>query len=777
MKISVTSICSGALFLASAAIFIAPVHAQDLVKPDNVAALAQPAPPTVEIKGAPGQNTVYYWAFARDARGHSKLSAPVVVKNAPAQLSAQNAVVLTPVPVAGATEYGILSSRIAAPRDLKINIKKKGEQTYYYWLQVRSGATVYSPISGPFKAEKSARVPDTDLSWDAVPGAQAYFVYRSETPDVPVGWRNVALAAGLVQTSFNDQVPIPVSAIIRPAGNASDIPQGEGNYLIGVSQGAPIIDAGQAATSIAWYDINTTDPNYRPVKPDIKGWDQSVGNAYQFDSYSTMPVPKVGWGHVEGLSVTQRNIAGGINRQPFSGAEGGTIPQESAKNSHIALGFHQHNYTASQKAGVLGYTHNYGVGDNVGVVLSQSQYGQNRDGGDEGSEFFSYHMNRFLSMNRAKIGADAATGDIYLKTEGAIGNVAAGRGIVNLSRAYKSGQAKVGGVTKIENGDKRTMGAVVIGNGTAWTPQMEGWWISFDADTVKGGGQDVRQWYRVERYISPTELKLFAYTYWATTAYKGKAYENGGYLLCPYTEIVDGDSLTPDGLRVVPLNANWKAGDSIELMAGPQTTMRLGWWEMGGEFLPQDHVAGLGIMYNGNKDPSEGALIVYGNPNGRWPSALEMHNLKGGLNFGQVDVGLTFDSFSNTILYAIHDPTRFMLKKDEKGIYLDGVAAPSPENIGRFVGLTTDGLAVYKGGLKGNERTRGQSTFSGDGTKTQFTIKFPIAHPSAPFIVASSNLPLGMGVTATTPQDCVVAFAQAPAAGENNVVVTWMVQE
>ena len=53
--------------------------------------LARPAPPTAEIRGAAGTRTVYYWAFARDARGHSRYSEPAIVTNAPDALSAENA--------------------------------------------------------------------------------------------------------------------------------------------------------------------------------------------------------------------------------------------------------------------------------------------------------------------------------------------------------------------------------------------------------------------------------------------------------------------------------------------------------------------------------------------------------------------------------------------------------------------------------------------------------------------------------------------------------------
>ena len=139
---------------------------------------------------------------------------------------------------------------------------------------------------------------------------------------------------------------------------------------------------------------------------------------------------------------------------------------------------------------------------------------------------------------------------------GRLGQTAAGRGIVNLTQAYREGSAHV------------EQGAIAVGNGVQWKPEMEGWFISFDADTTELSAGPTRQWYRVREVLSPTKLRLFGYTYFSVSLYKGKAIKNGPYLLCPYTEMADGDALTNQGMRVIPLQSAWKKGDQIETVAG-----------------------------------------------------------------------------------------------------------------------------------------------------------------------------------------------------------------
>jgi len=717
--------------------------------------LARPAPPQVEIRGTPGSRTLRYWQFATDARGHSRYSDVAVVTNAPDTLSEQNAVVLTPSPVPAATEYGILTTRIEAPREAEIEIGAEGGKTFYYWFQARNGRTVWSPVEGPIVAEGCAEKPENTLTWSPT-GAEFYYLYRTETRALPMNWRNCVILSAKPATqelTWSDTGLSPDSRIIYPAGTAERKPEGHGRYLVGKSRGDAIVDAGQQLLPVTMYDMNTTDSAYTQFKPEVKGYEPGGDRgAFQFDFDNRSVSPQYSWDMFNGIAIHQRNIAGGLNTYPYERG----VHYETAKNTYNGIDIHQFNYTASQHSPYLAYMYNYGVGDNVLLHAGIDQEGQNRDAGDEGTEFFSLHLKRRLSVDQARVAADAQPGDIYLRTEGSLGQIAAGRGLVNLTRVYREGSARV------------EQGAIAVGDGTQWTPDMEGWYISFDADTTTAAGKPVRQWYRVRQYLSPTKLRLLAYAYYRMDAYKGKATADGPYLLCPYTEMSDGDAVTARGLRVAPLQCAWGTGDEIEVIAGPASTVRLGWWEIQGDFLPQDHVAGLGIMYGGKKPTNEGALICY-----NWSTSVESHNANVGLTLYNTKAGMLLYKESPVIASVIRDdPYRFQLAHNAGGFVIE-------DHGGRpWVSLGVDGIALHgTGTLKGTDRTRGRALFSGDGQTRQFKIGFPAGYPAKPFVVASSNVPIGMGVTETTPEGCTVTFASPPAAGADNVEVTWMVQE
>lgn len=713
--------------------------------------LAQPNVPNVEIRGTPGRRIVYYWAFARDARGHSRYSDAVVVGNAPDVLSEKDCVVFTPAPMDGATEYGILSSRCDAPREAKVTIGAKGDKTFYYWFQARNGRTVWSPVQGPIKVDGVAATPENKLTWAAT-GAEYYYLYRTETPDRPIGWRGCVVLTAGKELTWSDKGLSPDSRIIYPAGNAGEKPEGTGMYLVGLSKGEPIMDKGQALQSITIYDMNTTDPAYTSFAPQVRGFEPGgEKGAFMFNSQNRAKTPQYSWDMVNALTIHQDNFAGGLNVYP--GVPG--IHHETAKNTYNGIDIHQFNYTPGQHSPYLTFMYNYGLGDNVLFHAALDQVGQNRTAGDEGSEFFSLHMSRRLAVDHAKLGADAKTGDIFLRIDGNIGMVAGARGIVNLTQKYTAGKAHIEGE------------AVAVGTNTEWTPAMEGRWISLDADTTKKG---IRQWYLVEKFISPTRLQLWAQTYWGKYKYKGTATTDGAYLICPYTEMADGDANSYNqGLRVTPLACDWKKGDELEAIAGPQTTFRLGWWEMGGEFLPQDHVAGLGFAYNGDKPTSEGALIMY-----NWGIALEVHKAEAAIALMEgTKVGMQSYKDTTALISCIRDdPYRFQLSQDTNGFFINQTDGP------RWVGLGVNGLTLYgKTTIKGNERTRGTALLSGDGKTAAFTIAFAAAFPAKPFVVASANLPIGMGVTTVTPAGFTATFAAPPPEGKNNIEITWMVQE
>ncbi|MHB9132896.1 MAG: H-type lectin domain-containing protein [Armatimonadota bacterium] len=713
------------------------------------APLARPAPPKVEIRGQAGTRTVYYWAYATDKRGHTAYADPVVVKNAPDVLSKDNAVALTPAPVEGAAEYGILTSRCDAPKTAKVEVGAKGAKTFYYWFQTRNGRDTWSPVEGPLEVKGCADKPENTLTWEPT-GAEYYYLYRTETPAKPVGWRGCVILTAGKEPKWSDKGLNPDSRIIKPAGTIAEKPEGIGRYLLGTSKGEAILDAGQMLTGITIYDMNTTDPAFNSYKPKVQGFEPGGENgAFMLNYQNRTKSPQYSWDMLNAMTIHQDNIAGGLNVYP--GVPG--IHHETAKNTYNGIDIHQFNYTPGQHSPYLTFMFNYGRGDNVFMHMAGEQYGQNREPGDEGTEFFSLHLSRRLASNRAKLAADAATGSLFISPEQGLGIVAGSRGIVNLTQKYAAGKAKV-------------ESCQAVGNGTNWTPEMEGRWISFDADTTKNGH---RQWYLVERYISPTRLQLWAQTYWGKYNYKGSARTDGAYMICPYTEMHDGDANSyHEGLKVTPLSCDWKKGDEIEAIAGPQTTFRLGWWEMGGEFLPQDHVAGLGIAYNGDKPTSEGALITY-----NWGTGLEVHNGGTGMVLYNTKVGIQAYKDNDALISVIRDdPYRFQLSHNKDGFMIEDYAKRP------WLGLGVKGVTLYGDAtITGSARTRGKTLFSGDGKTADFTIKFPKAFAAEPFVVASSNLPIGMGVTSVTVEGCTVTFATAPPAGKENIAVTWMVQE
>jgi hypothetical protein len=721
--------------------------------------LARPEPPKVEVRGKPGKRTLYYWSFAKDERGNSLYSAPAVVSNGPEVLSETMAVVITPAKVPGATEYGILSSRCETPRDWKVEVKAKGNRTYYYWFQARNGRTVWASVEGPLKVDGCAPVPENHLSWRGT-GAECYYIYRTETPTRPIGWKACGVGAVSKECKFVDKAEVLDFRIVEPDSDPSSKPEGIGNYLVGMTKGDPVIDQGQELKSILIYNFNTTDPVNRPFAPEVKNFvPQGESGAWTLKNDNRMVTPKYSWDVLDGLCVSQRNTAGGLNLYPCAWGTG-----ETAKNTYNGVGVHQYNFTPGQHSAYLAFMFNYGYGDNVMFHGSMEQRGQSRTPGDEGTEFFSLHLTRHLEFEKATVAADAKAGDTYLKISGSLGNVAAGRGLVNITRKYAEGKARV---------DTSKGTSMVMGTGTNWAPEMEGWFISLDADTVTSGGRPIRQWYPVEKVISPTQLIIRCITYFNHHAYAGRAKENGAYLMCPYTEMLDGDSSTERGLRVIPLTVPWKSGDVVETSVG-QAYCQFGCWNLMGDYAAQDWVAGLRLAYTGNRAPNEGALIVYGSPQGNWPAGLECHRVDVGLALAEeCKIGMSARKGPKTLIdCGLGEPYFFNLSQDANGFVVGETGGQA------WLGLGARGLTLLNQSvIRGNKRTRGQVQMSGDGRTTRFPVKFPTPHETPPFVVACSNLPIGMGIDEVTEKGFQAIFATPPASGQENVKITWMVQE
>ena len=104
----------------------------------------------------------------------------------------------------------------------------------------------------------------------------------------------------------------------------------------------------------------------------------------------------------------------------------------------------------------------------------------------------------------------------------------------------------------------------------------------------------------------------------------------------------------------------------VEIIAGPHTTFHLGWWEMGGEFLPQDHIAGLALLYTGKKKTDEGALICY-----NWVNSLESQNADVGLVLYNTKVGMLLHKDSPVIFQVNNDSSNYQLSQSTDGLTLE----------------------------------------------------------------------------------------------------------
>jgi hypothetical protein len=125
---------------------------------------------------------------------------------------------------------------------------------------------VWSSVEGPIKVAGCAAPPENKIMWTGT-GAEFYYLYRTETPTKPIGWRNCGIASGLPadrEMSWTDKGILAGSRLVDPTGNASQKPEGKGRYLVGISKGEAIVDKGQELQTITAYDMNTSDASSSP---------------------------------------------------------------------------------------------------------------------------------------------------------------------------------------------------------------------------------------------------------------------------------------------------------------------------------------------------------------------------------------------------------------------------------------------------------------------------------------------------------------------------------
>ena len=711
--------------------------------------------------------------------------------------SAQNPLAVTPKVAEGAKEYHIAripNAPLAAPT---VQVVTAGHDTLYYWVVGHAGL-FRSPMVGPAVAKNcDAAHPKNIVNWQKMKCYERYTVLRTNSPLAPSGLVNALVVWGSAESSFTDTNTGTLADYpAYPDGSAEfNAPVGAGCFLVGVSKGEAINDTGELQpTNLAPASSREQKDNVVNAKnPSRQGvFDLNITN----DQY-----PNYDWGGPVGLYIDQNDVAGGHNDYWMGG--GGPL----AKSTHVPFWIWQHSYTSGQVANQVVYSDKFGKGDNVILNLHNSTEGLIEDGGDEGTEIFMASASRNLKTYEYRLAADVPARGSLLPATKAVTPTGTGRVVVNLSQAVKDGAViRVDDDMKIDPtiGDRYQWNRVtrLTGEGTQWTPEMLGWYISLDCDTRPDG---IRQWYRVMRVNSPTSLDIYAYTFFsgstylghaANVVYHGLAYRGPGnkfepratpdpqqptngrnsYLLAPATTVLD-NSVINGQLHVLPLKEAWKNGEQIQVIAGPQNNISLGKFGLEGNVLPQDFLSGLWVYNWTDRLSNDPALWIQGG----WSKGLVVEMDGRGLSSGVVVSGK-----ANPAGAAYSAPA------DTNGLRFTNVPVV-------ISGLSQTGEVVFSTGkhdgpkvlsissnqvslgdevtLKGNARLRGRALFSGDGKTTSFTIKFPHAYATAPYIVASSNCPIGMGVTAVQPDSTTILFATPPPVGKENIVVTWMVME
>ncbi|MHB9025588.1 MAG: hypothetical protein ACYC7E_15700 [Armatimonadota bacterium] len=787
------------------------------------AGLAKPATPTYTIQGTPGNRTIYYWEYASDGSGHSVLSDPLKVTNAPATLDGANYVRITPSTVTGATEYGILTSRLAAPTITGVTKNATGATTYYYWVQARNGRTVLSPVWGPYTVTGCSSPPNNTVSWSSVADADAYFLYRTTTNTLPIGFRSCGIATGYSDTSCSDTVVTPTVETVLAYGNPEDCPLALGRFLVGTSAGGTISDTGVALIDITtifskgFYNINTTDPAYLAVNQTVNDIERSagVGNSiFNHDSTTTQPNQNhTNWDGITSIGITQRNKSGGLSRRPqwFN-----PYTYDYSKNNNTVLNVYQENYTPNQHELIFGTQYNYGAGDNVGLLLCLVQQGLNRDGGDEGTEIFSCPVIRELNQRSGNLSVASPQGSRFIFPSGTFSYLygAGGRIVVNLTQAYSTGTLS------------SVSGTTFNGTGTNWTADMEGRWISLDNDNTVTDTDTFRQWYLIKDVVSSTQLIIYGYTYWSWCVYRGNGPGSnppaGNYKISPAVEISDGDSwaLWKDqygtsrwGLKVSPVTTTWNLNDQVQVIAGPQTTLGFGELSICGKFLPQDCIKGLHLNLDANRHSNDSAVNILGTPTSKWAGGVQVINAISGVKVVNCDRGIETENMADLLLVidwtsgTTHYNTLFndqgkgfgfkdwatgirfasFYKDGYGGLEANGVPlkATDATRATTYVQADSAGVTVSSGVLTGNSKMRGTTQVTASAGQTDFSVSYPSAYTTAPYVTYAIKITDGGGaiqpailssLSAMSTTGFTVKFNSAVTTG-HKVDITWMVMQ
>ena len=768
--------------------------------------------------------TYQYWQITEDANGSVSAPAKLPPVQAAVPPAKDNPI---QVPVAKsdtAVEYRILRVPDFAPAEPTVEVVNKGADTFYYWLVAHVGL-LRSPMAGPAVAKGcDARNLKNVVRWPKTEPYTQYTLLRTSTPEPPAGELQATLLWGKGVTEYTDAdgSTLRHDYLCYPQGTvAGSAPIGSGPFLVGVGKGpmakwkddaekarvnAPVADTGDLKTIEVppARTVSGVQPSKNMDQDTINAQNASNEGALRISIKNTQPKEEYDWGGPIGFFIDQRDLAGGHNDYSLYG--GGPFK----KSFHMALRADQYNATAGQVATLWLNSRKIGEGDDVLFTTHTTSEGLIEDGGDEGTEIFMASANLKRVAGDYELETDAGKHGTKLRAKPLDKpvDVGTGRPVVNLTQAVGKGViVRVDDDMKVDpslpDDDQANRVTRLTGEGTEFTKEMEGWYLSMDCDSVANG---LRQWYRVIRVNSATSLDIYAYTFFSASTYLGHAanvahhglkYRGGikteprpvpdpksakdgkeRFIIAPATTIAEYAAPGDVGnLTVLPLKQPWNKGDKIQVVPGPQNNLSMGKFGIGGNLLPQDFAYGFWIHNDTDRISNDPAFYVMG----AWRSAMKMEldsrGLSNGLEFlgkANPDGGILVCPLDTVLLRVTDLPV--VLGSSSKGGEL--VFAKGRNDGEKVVGISDRSLSLGEGAsLKGGAMLRGRATLSGDGKAARFTIKFPQAHDAAPYVVASANLPIGMGVGDVTPDGFTAAFATPPPAGRENIAITWMVIE
>ncbi len=792
-------------------------------------ALENPAAPQVRVIGPAGQVEAAYWLVAEDAQGRTtNVSKPALVRNLPEQPAdaAAGLAEITIPAVEGAVKYYLLKTvMLRPPANVRITPGAAGDKTFYYWIAAQNTWRL-SELGGPYILENAAGAAGNVLKWDPVPTANNYQIFRTERPVKPFGYTTRAigdtqpLGQGEVRTRFTDSDRL--GSGWNPAGFPATAvgarPQGLTNCLLETvgAENLAVIDKGQPLRLFKVPTVNSTkripfdmnadkhadlrDAAGRPSAVFLEAHERLKANRPTFGTGANL------------LSLKQTAESGGHsdrNRSATNAFQG--------KSNHHVIEMNQNLHVATQAMTLGGYQRGYGSGDMIFFHPHQAYYGTNNDGGDEGVYPIRQSIERHLNRHDSTLAESAPQGATRIKFANmAAANFGTERLVVNFSKAYAEGR-----VVKVAE-------TTVTGKGTEWTPDLEGWWISFEIENVMVDRQLFRMWYMISRVDGPTQLSFRAFTNWSDYENLGytrwiydpekqgapaarvpgnplairnlpddrrQAAAEGKYLIASATML--GDPWKENGyFNVAPLNRAWDKGDKVAIVGGPQAFIGGGRIMLFGNYLPQDLVTGLQLRNTGNRKTNSAGIEI---------------GTTGAENFADgIRIVLAKDGHGNGIVIAnsttwdadglpaggtgVHDgalvlPSNLPAVTGTPAAQLphlrfnhgldaaaDSLEIQSPA--GRpMLTCTAAGENIISAPTEFRQEVRfpaamrGRLVFSGDGVRKSYAVKFAQPCKEPPVVTFSTNQFAAARLAAVGADGFEVEFQTPPEKGADNVLI------